>query len=351
MSEFEVLQVDVKTGNVVTALPVTGVGYTETLNAAGTCSVGVPLDAANPATLEPGRSGLVVTRDDVPVWGGPIWTAAADLAAGTLTLNAAGWHSYYAARYLDAPKGYKGTKDQAQLLRDWVGYANGSNGIGTVVTGLTNTGRVRSRTWAFSEFKNIAEAVNELADEDGGFDFRYETFWADGAHTKVGNRLMKSARVSVGFPTLTHGVNANVTAVSYDGSRLATRAFAFGADLGTGVKPFASSVNVLDTPSLQQVVTFADLRSTAELLPKAGALGAVGRQVIAVPSLELYPGVYDPGTYMLGAHGTVNVDSGYVQLLEEFVISERQISVDVNGTETATLSLASKEVFASGDSG
>ncbi|MFD3904134.1 hypothetical protein HXS80_15880 [Streptomyces sp. CB04723] len=351
MAEFEVLQVDVKTGNVVTPLPVTGVGYTETLNAAGTCSVGVPLDAANPGTLEPGRSGLVVVRDGVPEWGGPVWTASADLDAGVLTLNAAGWHSYYAARYLSAAGGYTGTKDQTQLVRDWIGYANTNGGIGTVTTGLTNTGRVRTRKWGFSEFKNIAEAINELADEDGGFDFQYETFWADGTRTRVGNRFTKTARLSRTFPALTHGVDANVTQVAYDGSRLASRAYAFGADLGTGVKPYASSVNELGTPTLHQVVTYADLRSTGELIPKAGALGAVGRQVIAIPTLDLYPGVYRPGVHRVGAHGMVNVDSGYVQLLEEYVISERQVSVDVNGTETATLSLASKEVFVSGDSG
>ncbi|QNE74002.1 hypothetical protein F0344_04755 [Streptomyces finlayi] len=353
MPEFEVLQVETKTGNVVNALPVTGINYTETLNSAGSCTVGVPMDVADPETLEPGRSGLVVVRDDVPVWGGPVWTASADLATGVLTLNAAGWHSYYAARYLNMGGGYKGSKDQAQLLREWYAYANNNGGIGTDTSGLVNTGRVRSRTWAFSEAKNIGEAINELADEDGGFDFRYECFWSSTAHARVRHRVVKSERLSASFPTLTHGVDADVTAVAYDGSRLATRAYAFGADLGTGVKPYASLLNAMpaDLPVMHQVVTYADLRSTAELIPKAGALGAVGRQVIAIPSVGLYPGVYSPETYPLGAYGTVNVDSGYVQLLEEFVISERQIAVDVNGTETASLSLASKEVFVSGDSG
>lgn len=351
MPDFEVLQVNMASGNVVNSLPVTGISYTETLNDAGTCTVGVPLDAADPSTLQPGSSGLVVTRDDQPVWGGPVWTATADLAAGVLTLNAAGWHSYYAARYLAAAAGYSGTKDQAQLVRDWVGYANTNGGIGTVLTSLVNTGRSRSRAWAFSEFKNIAEAIAELADEDGGFDFRYETYWQSTAHTRVLHRVLMSPRVASTFPTLTHGVDADITGVAYDGSRLATRAYAFGADLGTGVKPYSSALNVLPTPTLNQVVTYADLRATADLTPKAAALGAIGRQVIATPTLSLYPGVYSPSAFQVGAAGTVNADSGYVQLLEEYVISERRIDVDANGSETASLSLASKEVFTNGDSG
>jgi len=352
MPEFEVLQIEAKTGNVIGALPVTGIGYTETLNAAGSCTVGVPLDAANPATLQPVLSGLVVTRDDVPMWGGLLWTASADLAAGVLTLNAAGWHSYYGARYLNAPTGYKGTKDQAQLLRDWYAYANTNGGIGTDTSGLVNTGRSRSRTWAFSESKNIGEAVDELADEDGGFDFRYECYWHSAARTRVRHRVLKSARLSGTFPTLTHLTNADVTSVAYDGSRLATRAYAFGADLGTGIKPYTSFPNIMPTamPVVHQVVTYSDLRSVAETFPKAAALGSIGRQVIAIPTLTLYPGVYSPAAYMVGASGTVNVDSGYVQLLEEFVITERKVDVDTNGTEVVTLSLASKEVFVSGDS-
>ncbi|MER5894765.1 hypothetical protein [Streptomyces sp. NPDC001876] len=349
MPEFEVLQVEAKTGNVVNSLPVTGIGCAETLNDAGTCTVGMPVDAADPDTLQPGLSALVVTRDDVPVWGGPVWTASADLAAGTLTLNAAGWHSYYAARYLASAAGYKGNKDQAQLLRDWLGYANTNGGIATTFDSLANTGRLRSRTWAFSEFKNIAEAINELADENGGFDFAYECYWSDSTRKRVRHRFVKTERLALTFPTLTHGVDADVTGVAYDGSRLATRAYAFGADMGTGIKPYASSTNpFMPTPTLNQVVTYADLRSTAELIPKAGALGSVGRQVIATPTLALYPGVYSPGAFKVGATGTVNVDSGYVQLLEEYVITERKFDVDANGTETVTLSLASKEVFESG---
>ncbi|WP_030240774.1 MULTISPECIES: hypothetical protein [unclassified Streptomyces] len=367
MPEYEVLQVEAKTGDVEATLPVTGISYGETLNSAGTASVGMPLSAADPDTLKPGRSALVVTRDGETVWGGMLWTATADLAAGTLALNASGWHSYYSACYLGGwvPKddeggrpqvipgrwkGYSGTKDQALLLTDWIEWANDNGGIGTDTSRLTTTGRIRSRDWGFAEFKNIAEAINELADEDGGFDFRYETFWANGKRTRVGNRILRTGRVSLTFPTLTHLVDADVSQVAYDGSKLATRAWAFGADMGTGLKPYATVSNPLDAPTLTQVVTCSDLKSTASLTPKAGALAAVGRQAIAIPTLKLYPGVFDPRDFIPGAYGTVNVDSGYVRLLEEFVLTERRVEVDVNGTEAATLSLASKEVFVSGDS-
>ncbi|MFE9767054.1 hypothetical protein ACFYPC_21455 [Streptomyces sp. NPDC005808] len=349
-ARYEVLQTVAKTGEVVGSIPVTGIQYGETLNAAGSATVGMPLKAADPDTLEPGKSALVITRDDEPVWGGMLWTATADLNAGTLSLNASGWHSYYAARYLDMAGGYSGKTDQALLLRAWIEHANNNGGIGTDTSRLTTTGRIRERRWGFAEFKCIAEAINELADEDGGFDFRYESFWLDDAH--VGNRILKSGRLQNVIPSaLVHRENCNVTQVAYDGSKLATRAVAFGADMGTGVKPYHIASNELDAPALTQVTTWSDLKSTADLIPKAAAIGAVGRQVIGVPTLTLYPGVFDPASFLPGSVGTVQVDSGYVRLLEEFVLTERRVDVDVNGTETVSLSLASKDVFVSGDSG
>ncbi|MFJ9964225.1 hypothetical protein [Streptomyces avermitilis] len=361
-ARYEVLQTVAKTGEVVASLPVTGIQYGETLNSAGSASIGMPLKAADPDTLEPGKSALVVTRDDEPVWGGMLWSATADLDTGTLALNASGWHSYYSACYLGGATlqnlpsggirlkwaGYKANKDQALLLSDWIERANDDGGIGTDTSRLTTTGRIRSREWGFSEFKNIAEAINELADEDGGFDFRYETYWRDNG--TVGNRILKNGRLQNVIPfALVHRENCNVTQVGYDGSKLATRAFAFGADMGTGVKPYANVSNDLDAPTLTQVATYSDLKATADLIPKAAAIGAVGRQVIGIPTLTLYPGVFDPSSFLPGAVGTVQVDSGYVRLLEEFVLTERRVDVDVNGTETVSLSLASKDVFTSGD--
>jgi hypothetical protein len=49
-------------------------------------------------------------------------------------------------------------------------------------------------------------------------------------------------------------------------------------------------------------------------------------------------------------YGVVKATSGYVRLSDDFVITERRIAVDVNGTESVALSLASKEVFVSDSS-
>ena len=44
-ARYSVVQTDVRTGNVVKTLPVTGIQFTHSLNAAGTATVGIPLFA------------------------------------------------------------------------------------------------------------------------------------------------------------------------------------------------------------------------------------------------------------------------------------------------------------------
>ncbi|MFE9026225.1 hypothetical protein ACFYOA_08175 [Streptomyces iakyrus] len=355
MPDYEVLQVESQTGDVVASLPVTGITYSEVLNEAGSASVAMPLDEADPATLQPAQSALVVVRDGEPVWGGPVWTTSADLAAGTLTLNASGWFSYYKACYLASvgvsggaiPKpvlrGYKGRKDRALMIRDWLEAANDNGGIGTDVAEIFTWRKIRSREWGFSEFKNTAEAITELADEEDGFNFSFDTVWR--GTDRVRNVFRHYPRLSAKFPTLTHLKNAEISRVDYDGSRLAHRAFVFGADMGTGSKPYQVAHNPINAPTLTQVATFSDLKRTSELTPKAKALALVGKRVIAMPTLTLYPEFGALSDFRPGRYGFVKASSGYVRLSDDYVITERAVSVNENGSELVSLALASKEVF------
>ncbi|MFJ8955624.1 hypothetical protein ACIRO1_36590 [Streptomyces sp. NPDC102381] len=348
-AQYEVLQVESLTGYVVGSLPVTGISYSETRNAAGACTVGIPLGAADPETLVPGRSALVVTRDDEPVWGGLLWTASADLAGGTLSLNASGWHSYYAGRVLH--DGYTGSKDQASLLSDWYAACNVDGGISTDTSQVRARGQVRTRSWTKYELKPVSDAISELAEDEGGFSFRYETYWVDSTH--VGNRVLISDPGGNAMPyPLTHTVNCNVTQVAYDATAMATRVYAVGADNGDGSKLVGIADNATLTgvmPTKHAVQTFSDVKATQPLIDKAAAIALAGRAPIAIPTLTLYPGQYNPTAFHPGDSGPVQVDSGYVRVLDDFVITERKTDVDTNGTEATSLSLANKELFTSAD--
>ncbi|MFC9651458.1 hypothetical protein [Streptomyces sp. NPDC056937] len=346
---YSVIQTDLKTGNVVTALPVTGITFSHTLNAAGAASVGIPLFApeANPNSLIPGVSGLVILRDGIPVWGGILWTLAANIEGGTLTLNASGYHSHYQGRNFVNGWAAK-SLEQANILKAWFAYFNADNGIATDTSLVTSTGHVRTTVWTRYELKNAADAIEELADNIGGFNFRYVPYWVT-AGKKVGHRFVISSRTGTApAHSLTHRANCNVTQVSYDSTALCTVAYAVGADKGNGEK----LVGIFENPSLAarmpervMVGAYQDVKETLTLLDKAQATINAGAVPVAIPELTLYPDTFSPLDFVPGDYTAVEVDAGYVALYDEFVVTECATTVDANGGESIKLALASKELW------
>ncbi|MFD4538346.1 hypothetical protein [Streptomyces bauhiniae] len=345
---YTVVQTNVKTGAVVTRLPVTGISFAHTLNAAGTATVGIPLFApeANPEVLSPGISGLVILRDGAPVWGGIVWTASADIAAGTLSLGASGFHSHYKGRVF--VNGWTSrTIEQADILKAWFAYFNADNGIGTATDTIKATGAKRTTVWTRYELKNAGEAIEELADNIGGFNFRYVPYWVT-PNVKVGHRFVMTSRTGSANRTLTHRANCDVTRVSYDSTALCTVAYATGADKGNGEKLvgiFENAELAARMPERVMVGTWADVKETQTLIGKAQATVNAGSVPTAIPELTLYPGEFGPLDFAPGDYVAVDADAGYVAFLDEFVVTESATAVDANGTESIRLALASKELW------
>ncbi|GAA0430958.1 hypothetical protein [Streptomyces luteireticuli] len=352
---YEVMSFNLKTGLVLDSLPITGVSYTDTLNAAGSMTCAIPLTspAATPDRLFPGGTGLVVVREGKPVWGGILWTLAADLSAGTLTLNASGFHSHYKGKTFVAGES-KNEVDQGAILRDWLARTNTNNGIRTDYSKIPNTGRKRTRNWTRFEAMSVSAAIEDLADDAGGFNFRYVPFW-EAAGVKVSNRFLISAVTGAKSKnTFEHRINCDVSAVAYDSTSLATNVYAYGAQDAQGAKPTYETSNpdlYERIPAKDVVMTFSDVKTVTTLARKATAAATVGRAPIAMPTVTPYPGVFSPDQLIPGDVQTVRVDHGYVAVFGEFVLTERKVDVDTSGRETMTLALANREVFENGNSG
>ncbi|WP_367140432.1 MULTISPECIES: hypothetical protein [Streptomyces] len=352
---YELVSFALKTGLVLDVLPVTGISYTETLNASGSMTCGVPLAApmAAPERLFPGGTGLAVLRGGAPVWGGILWSLTADLSAGTLTLNSSGFHSHYRGKTFVAGES-KNEVDQGAILRDWLARSNTNNGIGTDYTKIPNTGRKRSRAWTKFEAMSVAAAIEDLADDGGGFNFRYVPYWIEPG-VKMGNRFLISAVSGAKSKnTLEHRVNCDVASVSYDSTSLATNVYMYGADDTQGAKPTFSVSNpelFAKIPAKDVIKTFSDVKSVTTLSRKAEAAISVGRAPIAIPAVVVYPGLFSPEQFVPGDVETVHADHGYVALFSEFVLTERKVDVDANGRESIALSLANRELFENGNAG
>jgi hypothetical protein len=295
----------------------------------------------------------MVLRGDEPVWGGILWGADADLAAGTLALSASGYHSHYAGVHFN--NGYSATGvDAGAMLRAWFALANGGpSPLNTDASGVPDMGQPRQRSWTKYELKSMGDAITELAEENNGFNFRYMPAYGPGNAT-VTHRIITSAQggTDLGI-VLTHRVNCDVSKVTYDTSSLATNVYALGADNGNGERLLGTAGNadlLARVPSRDVVLNFADVKETQTLLAKAGAAANIGRVPIASPTVTLYPGQYDPTVFTNGDYVEVQCDYGYVALLDDFAITERRVSVNANGAETTTLALVNRDLFLNGNS-
>ncbi|WP_282793679.1 hypothetical protein [Streptomyces sp. CC224B] len=347
-AEYSVVQTDFKTGAVVARLPIAALSFTHTLNASGSATVTIPLFApeADPESLSPGVSGLAVLRDGVPVWGGALWGLSADIAAGTLALSASGFHSHYKGRYF-LEGWHMRDREQSELLRWWFSYHNAQNGIGTEVS-LAPTGVKRTAIWTRYELKSVAEAIEEMADNVNGFNFRYVPYWAEPGK-RIGHRFVTAPRSGgAAKHSLAHRVNCDVTRVSYDSAALCTTAYVSGADAGNGEKLIGIAESRVASARMAQRVmvgTYPDVKESRTLIDRAWATINAGSVPVAIPELTLYPGHARPQDVVPGDVAATRVDAGYVALYEEFVITECATTVDTTGGESVSLALASKELW------
>lgn len=101
MPDYRYFTVEPVTGTPVMELPLYGVYLDKILNGAGNFTGTYRLDQdIVPSWLllsgtTPGRYGLVCTRNDVPIWGGMLWTRTYQSGSATVQLTARTWESVF----------------------------------------------------------------------------------------------------------------------------------------------------------------------------------------------------------------------------------------------------------------
>ena len=177
MATYRYLAHDLRTNAALADLPLSDVTYSESLNNPGDFSATLPLydDARNLlSATQPERTAVYIERDGAIVGGAIIWGRSRS-ATGPVRLTGAGWWSYFRRQNLRVTLTYAAT-DQLTIARGLVNAALAQPGgdIGVTV-GSEVSGVLRDRTYQAFELKQTAEAVEQLAACDNGFDFAVDT--------------------------------------------------------------------------------------------------------------------------------------------------------------------------------
>jgi hypothetical protein len=177
MASWRWIAADLRTNTLLGEVPLTDVTFGEVLNGAGSFSATLPVAGASTvaarliaASSEPGRTVIWFVRNEVVLGGAIVWdrTRAKNQPA---KLAGAGFWSFFRMQHARTTQAFAAV-DQLSLARSLVQTAQAIGGANIGVTvGTETSGIARDRTYWSYELKQVGEAVEQLANVDGGFDF------------------------------------------------------------------------------------------------------------------------------------------------------------------------------------
>lgn len=321
MAEYTYLAYDLLTNTPLAELPLSGVGFNRTLNGAG--EAGGKLKLSDPkvrkgdpiTATEPCRTALYVDRDGVIVWGGIIWTRQYDPVAETLTLGANEFWSYFRRRFITDALAYSDL-DQLTIARSLITWAQSKpNGNIGVQLDTTLSGVNRDLISYSYELKPVAEAVEDFATGDNGFDFNIDVAYENGVPAKTLRfgyprlgRALSEGSIMFEFPG-----NALEPEWDEDGSETANAMYLQGEGEGEGmVRSVIKSADMLDAgfPLLDGQMAFKDTSDQTVLDDMARSIAKARKAAVSVPKMRVRANV-DPvlGTYIPGDDARIRLTS------------------------------------------
>lgn len=274
---YRYLFADLLTNEIVAEIPLTGVSFNQQLNTAGTLQGHILLSGINTygynidaATL-PARNCLYVDRNGILVWGGVIWSRSYNSDSQTLSIAAREFESYFEKRLITTTENFNNA-DQLLIARTLIDNAQAvTDGDIGVITGSETSGVLIDRVYYDYEFKQVWQAIKDLADQDDGFDFNIKV-----EYDNITNEPKKT--LVLGYPRTGHidtGVGdmntnvflfpaGNITTYEYpeDGSIVTNTLYVTGAGSNEGkllTNAIATGSFTNGFPVLEATVAYSDI--------------------------------------------------------------------------------------------
>lgn len=246
MAEYRCIAADLRTGARITEIPLNGLDYSARLNDVGQASGTLTLPAPNSTTnrtlaallndaVDEARRLLIIERDGVPVWAGPIWAAGYNDDNQTRDVRASDIGSYWRKRIIYYSYTYTGQNPTAiaQTLINNAQAVTGGNVNVTVTRQIDSAYTEPTVTLEVDtyELRTVGETVEELAKAETGFEYDYAYAWNTAGTLNITMQLVYPRR-GRNFNQSGHvfEVGRNVTSFTWpsDGTRVANRVYATG---------------------------------------------------------------------------------------------------------------------------
>lgn len=320
VAPFRYVSVDLVTGAIKGEIPLHDVSFTSILDGAGpmSASLRLPVDDLDRAgayvdACEETRRVIYIEHGNQVVWAGPIWTSDYDTDTQTLKIQGAEMWSYWRRRRIRWDANYSQT-DQVAIARELVQRSQQALGgnLHVAIAGAS-AGVPRDRTYRAFEDKQVAEAVEQLAMVDNGFDFAVEVVRTSTGYSRTFRCFYprKGRTAAESGLIFTLGNNMLRLQLPRDGTNEANSVMAIGAGEGLDMlRATRTDLDALDLgyPLLEEGVSYKDVKVQATLTGHAQAELDARRRPISLPKatvlLDSDPAL---GTYDLGDEATLRV--------------------------------------------
>ncbi|GHA19495.1 hypothetical protein GCM10010389_66410 [Streptomyces echinoruber] len=308
-SPYRLLFCDLRSDQVLDALPVQGVALDDYIGKTGRLTGNVPIpnrqiaDRARRA-LMPGRTAVWVERGREIWWGGILWTLQlASDPRGFLTaqIQCGGWESYLYRRLLYDSQVAQGV-DQFDIVRDLVDYVQSTPGGDIGITYDTEpSGVTRDREFSRYDLPTIGELVDQLAAVERGFEWRIASYRdADGRRVKrlqLGHPVIRAGAAEI---VLDHPGPVLTYTWPHDASGLAnawqSRGASINSNQATDSVPLMSERLVADDdiaagwPRLDGSSDYTTVEQADTLDAHARADWTAARRPVQIPEVEVLLG-------------------------------------------------------------
>jgi hypothetical protein len=337
-------------------IPFSKFSFTDTLCAAGTWSG--ELDPYDPAAalLVPHRTYVYALKDEdnsiefAGMLGALDWNAGGNEGVDTLAASGYSLWGYFWRRLIDRTYNFNNVEQftiAATMLADAQNPANVNNGSIDVTVAqhpAGGSGQPRIRAYDYRDGKNLAEAIEQLADCLNGFEHRIVAAWSypPGASPTITHTFeMWAPRIGVDQPYVWRdGTAVRVKDFSVDSNSYASQALVTGTVVGNG--NYGPSVIVTTNPRGEPLYEIADnetdVSDTATLTDKGNqALQTSEQYLVQVDLLDEQTWPY--GTWAVGDTVRIVADRGSLQLHGDIYwrIVGRTVEVDDIGAVTTSI--------------
>ena len=269
------------------------------------------------AATEPRRTALWIIRNEIPVYGGIIWTRTYTSDTAVLNLGLSTFESYWARRRIRATLSYT-QQDQNQILYRLATDAQSKpyGNIGATLVSPGNSGILRDRYYYWHERATYLERMQQLCGVINGPDFTFDPYWKSpgvpGVSLRIGTPIGARLPTVVEYPGEVRnyswpddgGDSANFWTAIGEAPSTPDNAPPIMRDASMPSE-WAAGVPLLEDVSEHQGVT--DVNTLAGYA-QANVLAASGNRVVPSVTLRLGPDALLPG---IGDSLTVRVSDPY----------------------------------------